>query len=41
MSILDADPLITRRGDIRRASQASLRRRKLVSALVAWFCGVH
>ncbi len=40
MSILDADPLVTRRGDIRRAFQASLRRRKLVSALVAWFCGV-
>jgi phosphate transport system permease protein len=40
MSILEADPLVVRREQIRRASKSSLGRRRLVSALVAWGCGV-
>jgi phosphate transport system permease protein len=39
MSVLDADPLIARRSDIRRAARSSLRRRRVVSATVAWACG--
>ena len=40
MSILQADPLVVRREQIRRASESSLGRRKIVSALVAWGCGI-
>ena len=40
MSILESDPLVVRRKAIRQASQASLRRRKIVSAFVAGRCGV-
>ena len=40
MSILEADPLVARRQEIRRASATSLRRRRTVSALVAWGCGI-
>ncbi len=40
MSILEADPLVVRREQIRQASKGSLGRRKLVSALVAWACGL-
>jgi len=39
MSILQDDPLVIRRAQIRTASQGSLRRRKVLSALVAWWCG--
>ncbi len=40
MSILQTDPLIARRAEIRLASQSSLRRRRFVSALIAWWCGL-
>jgi len=39
MSILQDDPLVIRREQIRSASQNSLKRRKTYSALVAWWCG--
>lgn len=40
MSILESDPLVIRRRVIRETSQASLRRRKITSALVAVGCSV-
>ena len=39
MSILESDPLVVRRHVIRETSQASLRRRKLTSAIFAVGCG--
>ena len=40
MSVLQTDPIVERRDLIRRASKSSLGRRKIVSALVAWGCGI-
>ncbi len=40
MSVLDTDPLIARRSDIRDAARSSLKRRKAMSAIIAGGCGV-
>lgn len=40
MSVLESDPIVARRVEIRNAAHGSLRRRRLSSAIVSWFCGI-
>lgn len=40
MSVLESDPIVARRVEIRSAAHASLHRRRLSSSIVSWFCGI-
>ncbi|MGZ6546090.1 MAG: phosphate ABC transporter permease PstA [Actinomycetota bacterium] len=40
MSVLESDPIVARRAEIRNAAHGSLHRRRLSSAIVSWLCGI-